>query len=539
MNIALSTPSTPPPLITNLSSEQQAAVDFVTTTSSNLVLIAPAGSGKSYTLEAILCAINHTYPTATCAVLSFNAKIETELDSKVRKRGILHTTVRTAHKYGKRACENHLGAFKHKTINKFKIHDLLKAYPINIPWAVQKTLERLISLGKDAGVGIFLPNTRSTWEALFNHHDLDFDEEKFSVSRFYTIAENVLNLSNQNTTTLDISDLIYMPLYHNWPIPQYDFVIVDEAQDINACRRELIKRMLKPGVQNESYYGVTSTSGRLIAVGDPHQAIYGFTGADHDALDLLSSTFNATTLRLTISRRCSQAVSRKAREILSTSQLLDKWASSKEVFTALLDAPEGSTTKITMEDFYKALPSIPPTSAVLCRLNAPLIVTAIHCLRHNIPCRIEGNDVAKQLLGIIWKLKATDIKSFTLALHTYRKEQQAKLSPWKFETLDDKLTCCSLLAQTLRSTDSVKQLESLITSLFSDYDPTLPPTLTFSSVHKSKGLEFPSVYLLGRNLYMPSRRAALPWMLTQENNLIYVAITRAITHLIDVDMTED
>ena len=526
MNISLSTtPSTPPPLITNLSTEQQAAVDFVTTTSSNLVLIAPAGSGKSYTLEAILCAINHTYPTAHCAVLSFNAKIETELDSKVRKRGILHTTVRTAHKYGKRACENHLGAFKHKTINKFKIHDLLKAYPINIPWAVQKTLERLISLGKDAGVGIFLPNTRSTWESLFNHHDLDFDKEKFSVSRFYTIAENVLNLSNQNTTTLDISDLIYMPLYHNWPIPQYDFVIVDEAQDINACRRELIKRMLKTS-EGPNLADREHLTGRLIAVGDPHQAIYGFTGADHDALSLLTSTFNATTLLLTLSRRCSKSVIRLAQQFNPN-------------INALPDAPEGSTTKVDQETFYRYLPSIPPTSAVLCRLNAPLIVTAIHCLRNNIPCRIEGNDVAKQLLAIIWKLKPADIATFHRELSRYRMEQQAKLSPWKFETLDDKLTCCSLLAQTLRSTDSVKALETLITSLFSDYDPTLPPTLTFSSVHKSKGLEFPSVYLLGRNLYMPSRRATLPWMLTQENNLIYVAITRAITHLIDVDMTEN
>jgi len=544
MNISLSTtPSTPPPLITNLSTEQAAAVDFVTSTSSNLVLIAPAGSGKSYTLEAILCAINHTYPTAHCAVLSFNAKIETELDSKVRKRGILHTTVRTAHKYGKRACENHLGAFKHKTINKFKIHDLLKAYPINIPWAVQKTLERLISLGKDAGVGIFLPNTRSTWESLFNHHDLDFDEEKFSVSRFYTIAENVLNLSNQNTTTLDISDLIYMPLYHNWPIPQYDFVIVDEAQDINACRRELIKRMLKTTTLTnpdfpdgpDEHDGPWSkgweerngrlSSGRLIAVGDPHQAIYGFTGADHDALSLLTSNFNATTLLLTLSRRCSKSVIRLAQQFNPS-------------INALPDAPEGSTTKVDQETFYRYLPSIPPTSAVLCRLNAPLIVTAIHCLRNNIPCRIEGNDVAKQLLTIIWKLKPENIADVHRGIARYRAEQQAKLSPWKFETLDDKLTCCSLLAHTLHPTVSVKNLEYLITSLFSDYDPTLPPTLTFSSVHKSKGLEFPSVYLLGRNLYMPSRRASLPWMLTQETNLIYVAITRAITHLIDVDMTE-
>jgi len=567
MNISLSSTTKPtaPALITNLSDEQQAAVDFVVNSQSNLVLIAPAGSGKSYTLEAICCAINNSFPLATIAMLSFNAKIETELSEKLRRRGILRSTVLTAHKYGKRACESHLGTFRRDTIDKYKIHKLLSKYPITIPYTVAKTIERLISLGKDAGVGIFLPNTRTSWEALFNHHDIDHDDDKFPLSRLFTIAENVLTLSNSDTKSLDIADLIYLPLYHNWPIPQYDFVIVDEAQDINACRRELIKRMLKQEtggvdklVRHESPAGPywyhpdhedcqdgnvlheepESDAGRLIAVGDPPQAIYGFTGADHDALDLLASTFKATTLRLTVSRRCSQAVSREARKILTTSQLLDKWAASKETFTALPTAPEGSTTRITLDDFNRRLPSIPPTSAVLCRLNAPLISTAIYCLRHSIPCRVEGKDVARQLLGIVWKLKATDIRSFTKLLSGYRSEQQAKLSPWKFETLDDKLTCCSLLAGTLNPAASIKLLESSINSLFSDYDPNLPPVLTFSSVHKSKGLEFPTVYLLGRNLYMPSRRATLPWMLTQENNLIYVAITRAITHLIDVDMPD-
>lgn len=553
MNISLSTPQpTPPALITNLSDEQAAAVSFVCDTQSNLVLIAPAGSGKSYTLEAICCAINNSFPLATIAMLSFNAKIETELSEKLRRRGILRSTVLTAHKYGKRACESHLGTFRRDTIDKYKIHKLLSKYPITIPYTVAKTIERLISLGKDAGIGIFLPNTRTSWEALFNHHDIDHDDDKFPLSRLFTIAENVLTLSNSDTKSLDIADLIYLPLYHNWPIPQYDFVIVDEAQDINACRRELIKRMLKEGYKPNTIDGLSHeeyerpiqraflpcTTGRLIAVGDPPQAIYGFTGADHDALDLLASTFKATTLRLTVSRRCSQAVSREARKILTTSQLLDKWAASKEVFTALPTAPEGSVTKITLDAFNKLLPSIPPTSAVLCRLNAPLISTAIYCLRHSIPCRVEGKDVARQLLGIVWKLKATTIRDFTKLLSTYRSEQQVKLSPWKFETLDDKLTCCSLLAGTLNPAASIKLLESSINSLFSDYDPNLPPVLTFSSVHKSKGLEFPTVYLLGRNLYMPSRRATLPWMLTQENNLIYVAITRAITHLIDVDMPE-
>lgn len=563
MNISInSAKATPPALITNLSDEQQAAVTFVVNTNSNLVLIAPAGSGKSYTLEAICCAINHAYPQATIAMLSFNAKIETELSEKLKRRGVLRSTVLTAHKYGKRACENHLGTFRRDTIDKFKVHNLLAKYPITIPYAIQKNIERLISLGKDAGIGIFLPNNRSSWEALFNHHDFDNDEDKFPVSRIFTIAENVLNLSNQDTKHLDIADLIYLPLLHNWQIPQYDFVIVDEAQDINACRRELIKRLLKPAkdipessatsrardiIAESLMFGSRESGngngfcqndidqankmldeykgGRLIAVGDPHQAIYGFTGADHDALDLLSSTFNATTLRLTVSRRCSQSVIRLAQRY------------NKHI-TALPTAPEGSVTKITLDDFNKRLPNIPPTSAVLCRLNAPLISTAIHCLRHSIPCRVEGKDVARQLLAVIWKLKSTDIRAFNSALQRYRSEQQAKLSPWKFETLDDKLTCCSLLASQHKPNDSIKLLEASINSLFSDYDPANPPVLTFSSVHKSKGLEFPTVYLLGRNLYMPSRRATLPWMLTQENNLIYVAITRAITHLIDVDMPE-
>lgn len=532
MNISLSTPQpTAPALITNLSDEQAAAVSFVCDTSSNLVLIAPAGSGKSYTLEAICCAINNSFPLATIAMLSFNAKIETELSEKLRRRGILRSTVLTAHKYGKRACESHLGTFRRDTIDKYKIHKLLSKYPIQIPYTVAKTIERLISLGKDAGIGIFLPNTRTSWEALFNHHDIDHDDDKFPLSRLFTIAENVLTLSNSDTKSLDIADLIYLPLYHNWPIPQYDFVIVDEAQDINACRRELIKRMLKPqhlimqSLDDSALPDYWTEGGCLIAVGDPHQAIYGFTGADHDALDLLASTFKATTLRLTVSRRCSQAVIRLAQKY------------NKHI-TALPTAPEGSTTRITLDAFNKLLPTIPPTSAVLCRLNAPLISTAIYCLHHSIPCRVEGKDVARQLLGIVWKLKATDIRSFTKLLSGYRSEQQVKLSPWKFETLDDKLTCCSLLAGTLPPAASIKLLEESINQLFSDYDPSLPPTLTFSSVHKSKGLEFPSVYLLGRNLYMPSRRATLPWMLTQENNLIYVAITRAITHLIDVDMPE-
>ena len=412
MKLSITKDFSPPPLITNLSLQQQDAVNFVTSTTSNLILQAYAGSGKTYTLEAILCAINNHFPSATVATLSFNNKIETELQARFSRRGILKTAVKTAHKFGKQACEAFRGPFR---INEYKVPDILKAYPGNIPWPIQKTLARFISLGKDAGIGFLLPNSPDTWRQLYDHHDLDC--EKFPLSRFLTIAENVLNLSNQSDK-IDIADLIYLPLLHNWPIQQYDFVLVDEAQDINSVRRELIKRMIKgyqPNRHKEMIKGfedlyddktiealIASSNkevdrfslGRLIAVGDPHQAIYGFTGADHNALENLRTTFNATVLPLSTSYRCSTSVISHAQKLVPG-------------ITALPDAPTGSVTKITEADFLSTFKQNSPslqTSAVLCRNNAPLIKQALSCLRASIPCRIEGKDVGKQLTSLIKKL---------------------------------------------------------------------------------------------------------------------------------------
>jgi ATP-dependent exoDNAse (exonuclease V) beta subunit len=58
--------------------------------------------------------------------------------------------------------------------------------------------------------------------------------------------------------------------------------------------------------------------------------------------------------------------------------------------------------------------------------------------------------------------------------------------------------------------------------------------VTLSTIHKAKGREWPKVFLLGRNRYMPSKYATQDWQLDQEKNLIYVAVTRAQEELIEV-----
>ena len=58
--------------------------------------------------------------------------------------------------------------------------------------------------------------------------------------------------------------------------------------------------------------------------------------------------------------------------------------------------------------------------------------------------------------------------------------------------------------------------------------------ITLCSAHKSKGMEWDTVYLLGRDEFMPSKMAKQDWQLAQEDNLIYVAVTRAKATLVEV-----
>ena len=59
-----------------------------------------------------------------------------------------------------------------------------------------------------------------------------------------------------------------------------------------------------------------------------------------------------------------------------------------------------------------------------------------------------------------------------------------------------------------------------------------------SSIHKSKGLEADRVFILGDEL-MPLKKAELNWEKEQEENLMYVAYTRAKSELIFINDIDD
>jgi DNA helicase-2/ATP-dependent DNA helicase PcrA len=548
-SISLHQPLPPPTRSAGLTQEQTAGVDWTHLQTGNLLIEAVAGSGKTFTISEMIVEINLRFPGARIALMSFNSKVRDELKLRVKHRRIQNCDVNTVHGFGFAAFKEKYGSRKP---NSYKLQDIFEPLlkKLNLDWKLNKTLCTLVGLAKDTGLGIFTPSTPEAWKALIDKHDLSWDEEKCPIDMLITLASQGFAASNLDRSKIDFSDMIYFPLLDNLPFPEYDFVFIDEAQDTNATRREVARRMLKKSNTDPDKCEMTTcpvcdghgcgeccngsvikaTSGRLIVVGDRHQAIYGFTGADNDALDILKREFKMTELPLSVCFRCSQAVITHARKLVSHIHAKPN---------ALTGTVRSEAEAIFEQHLFTCGTSADiQTHAILCRKNAPLTSLAFRLLRANIPCRIEGRDIGQQLTHLCKKFKPTSKQDLTHSLNKHLTYEALKLSPYKFSILEDKVSCItSVLA--MPEILSVEDFYKKIELLFSDYDPNLPPRLTLSSIHKSKGLEFPTVYLLGRNLWQPSPFASQPWMLAQENNLTYVAITRAKVNLIEVTVKEE
>lgn len=496
------------------SPQQQAALDFVRSGIGNAILVAVAGAGKTTTLVEICKLISNAVFAA------YNKKIADEIGGKLRAAGIDWKQARAAtfHSLG-------LGYLKKWTgpdikVNENKVADIMER--IGTPKQIRGFVGSLVSHAKQAAIGVRDKNELGDdefWLRLVDHFGL---EEKLdaegaallaSVKNGIEVAIEVLHFSlDLDSEEVDFDDMIYAPLIHDirfsW---QYDWVLIDEAQDTNAARRLLAERMLRPG-------------GRLIAVGDPHQAIYGFAGADNNALDLISDAFDCAHLPLTVTYRCPKKVVAHAHQ----------WVSHIQAHES---APEGEVRYIGLEEFQKLAPE--PGDAILCRNTKPLVEMAFDLIRRRIPCHVEGRDIGKGLLALATKWeRIKTIGALSNKLHEYEAKETERLiekgRDAQLGALQDKIATLRVLMGTLPLDSRIDGLRAIIESIFQDTDGNARPTVTLSTVHKSKGREWDRVYLLGRNRLMPSPFATQEWAKAQERNLCYVAVTRAKSELVEV-----
>lgn len=486
---------------------QQAVFDFIAREKGSAIVRAVAGSGKTTT---ILHALEFVPDGASVLMLAFNAAIAKELQTRIVAKGkelgraLANVEGKTFHSLGYGAVMKRLGRGMDVDANKMR-----KVARETLGLVDERLYSdfacRLVSLAKGQGIGALEPDLPEAWYALVSHHDLYLDSVDADLDRAVEIARALLQSSNEYAErgTLDFDDQLYLPLLWRSKLRERDFVFIDEAQDTNPARRALAKLALRPG-------------GRLIAVGDPMQAIYGFTGASHDAMDLIAAEFDTRELPLSVSYRC-------ARSIVTLAQNLVPYLEPSET------APEGAVSRLPLEQGLKALSQ---HDAVLCRQTAPLVGLAFKLIAKGRGCAILGREIGKGLINLIEKQRADSIESLLDKLATYREREIARFTAkgeeQKAEGVADRCDCIETVIHNLpEDARTIGGLVRRIESLFTDSNGVL----TLSTVHKAKGREWQTVALLEPEL-MPSKWARQSWQVAQEHNLMYVAYTRAKEHLI-------
>ncbi len=491
------------------SPQQEAVYQWIRDENGNLILVAVAGSGKTTT-------VLHGASLMDGYVIycAYNKKIADEISRKIREAGMPNRIqAGTFHSFGFRNWRNQN---KNVKVDADKVKKLLG--PLRVPETFEEFVAKLVSLAKQRGIGALTDiHDEDEWRYLIERHDVDQSlPEEADIDDAIGFSVMTLKKSMEmDSDTIDFDDMIFAPLAHKCRIWQNDWIVVDEAQDTNPARRALARKMLKP-------------SGRAIFVGDPHQAIYGFTGADNDSLDLIQRAFNCKELPLTVTYRCPKKVVAMAQH----------WVHH---IVAHETAPEGSVTAVDLEAFRK-LPSSVLTheAAMLCRNTAPLVAEAYSLIRRGIACQVEGKEIGRGLLGLLKKWKTDDLAVLEGRLNEYLNREVEKFmtreQPQKAEAVMDKVGTVMVFIEALPDGATVRDLKKQIMDLFGDTpEGQVPRVFTLSTVHKSKGREWPTVYLLNRMKLMPSPFARQEWQQQQEDNLIYVAVTRAMSALVEVN----
>ena len=489
----------------NASPMQARFFDWVQNGRGSAVLIAVAGSGKSTT---IVQSLNYIGDNTSVTVLAFNASIAKEMKGKIEKLGMAtgrtmrNVAAKTFHSLGYGAILKKLNKrFNEVETDGRKLNRLFREeFSTEAKDLYGSFVPKLVSLGKGEGLGVLRADDKNAWMDLIRHHDLSLDSEDAVEAVAIDLASQLLALSNKvaaERNWIDFDDQLYLPVLWRLRLWQNDWVFIDEAQDTNPIRRALAKMVLRPG-------------GRLVAVGDPNQAIYGFTGASHDAIDLIKREFNAAELPLTVSYRCPKVAEALVQPLVPH-------------FSVHESAPQGEILRLSMKD---GLAKLTARDAILCRNTAPLVELAFQLIASGRGCTVLGKDIGTGLVNLIKKQKAKGIESLIQKLEAFREREVSRFlaagEEEKAEAITDRVACITTVIFNLP--EDMRTVPSLITRLESMFSDDAS-NLTLCTAHKAKGREWTNVAILRADL-MPSKWARQQWQYAQEMNLIYVAHTR-------------
>lgn len=480
------------------STQQEEIFNWFADGDNHLVVTARAGTGKSTTIrEGVKRA-----PERSILIAAFSKDIQLAMQ-RAMGPGTDHITVKTLHAVGfacvRRFRENIKPEFTSDRADALA----LKACGRAAPDAVVRLVSKLHTKGREIKPHAKNPGDLVSIAITFEcEPDEQFARMGFGLDYVEAKALEAMELAAdvRSGDTIDGSDMIFLPVRNGWLTPQFDMVVVDEAQDMTTAQLEIAQ-------------GVLNKGGRICVVGDDKQAIFGFRGADSNSLNRLKGELGACELGLTTTYRCGRAIVELAQDYVPD-------------FEAGPDNAEGIVDVITSD---KLTAAAGPGDFILSRVNAPLVAIAMSLLRSGKRARVAGRDIGKGLLALMRKLKARSVPELMAKIEAWAlrevARQEAALEAAtngrknaikaKIEHVKDQ---ADMLVSLCDGARNVSEIESRVEALFTDDGLGLKGTITCSSVHRAKGLEADRVFVLRDTLRDNSE---------EERNISYVAITRA------------
>ena len=551
-------------ILKDLNEEQKKAV---METSGAMIILAGAGSGKTrvLTYKVIYLIENLKISPDDILMVTFTNKAAGEMKERITKffgSSISLPSVSTFHSLCARILriEGKYIGFSEK-FSIFDTQDQLDG--------VKEAMRHLNISIKD-----FRPHSvLSTISQAKNQLITDREYKNFArgffqetVSKIYPVYQKILKENN----ALDFDDLILKAIelfeknpnvsskYQN----KFRYILVDEYQDTNHAQYVLTKIL-------------SGKHKNIAVVGDFSQSIYGFRGANFQNLITFKNDFeNVKTFYLSQNYRSTQSILDAAFSVISKNTghpVLKLWTENKKgeeivLYEARNEHNEGEFIIQTVVGLGIKLSDV----AVLYRTNAQSRVIEEVLLHHGVPYVLVGGTrfyERKEIKDVLSYLRFLANEKDMVSLK--RIEKLGKTRFKKFTEVKDSLDIegqtLDLLDKILKETDylssydekdeedrqrleNIKELRSValefpnlmqflenIALVEQEYMPDHPSpkekkeAITLMTLHASKGLEFPVVFIIGmeEGLFPHARSLMDRLELEEERRLCYVGITRA------------
>lgn len=464
---------------------QSEIFEFVKYGYGNAVISAVAGSGKSTT---IIKALDYIKPEKKVLFLAFNNLIVESLKTKITRD---NTDIKTLHSLGYSILKYN---FKNINIevNENKYHNKLLNYLNETESTNINNIEYIKNILKICNLGRFflVKNNKDLLTIVNKYGVVLIDDEINVVEYLIDWGRNSLN----DTKCVDYTDMIYLPNVLNVKVFKYDFIIIDEAQDLSISQMSLFMKCFKQG-------------SRFIAVGDDKQCINAFAGSDIESFNKLKKLSNTIELPLSICYRCPRNIINHVKKI-------------NPDIEPSVNAIDGFI------NFNANIDDLKSGDMVICRNTLPLIKLYIKLIDNGIKSFLKGKDIGLNLIDLIENINIENINNLFNELNEYlikfirQTENNDIYNTQSYNDLNEKVECLKIIAKNLKSKT---ELISKINEIFSNDDND---GVMLSTIHKAKGLEADNVYILNNNL-IPSKYAKQNWEIEQERNLEYVALTRS------------